>query len=148
MGLKEVSSYKTLWRGYEYFRDKKVKGLKQVGNGVYEATVFGTKDYKVKIDVNHPRSSICDCPDASGKRKVCKHMIATYFAVFPKEAKEYYEQVIKYEEEYEEEQEKLWGKAQDCISKMSKKELQDELYSILCDAPDWLFEKFVREHDL
>ncbi|NMB97839.1 MAG: hypothetical protein GYA02_14710 [Clostridiaceae bacterium] len=39
------------------------------------------------INIVHPRKSKCNCPHADGRRVICKHMIALYFTVFPKEAK-------------------------------------------------------------
>lgn len=64
-----------------------VKEVMQVDDGVYDAIVEGSKEYKVHLDINHPRKSSCSCPHADGKRIICKHIVAVYFAVNPKEVK-------------------------------------------------------------
>ena len=37
------------------------------------------------------------CPHADGRRVICKHMIALYFTVFPKEAKNFITEAQEYE---------------------------------------------------
>lgn len=36
-----------------------------------------------------------------GKRIICKHIVVTYFAVFPRKSKEYKEEQEKLQQEYE-----------------------------------------------
>lgn len=60
------------------------------------------KIYNIHLDLNHPRKSTCNCPHAEGRRIICKHMVASYFAIFPEKAKEYIEEIKRYEKEKEE----------------------------------------------
>ena len=67
MGMLEICSNNSYWRGLDYFEDKRVKTLKQINQNEYEAEVEGTEVYRVHLDVNHPRKSTCTCPHAAGK---------------------------------------------------------------------------------
>lgn len=49
------------------------------------------------ISLDYPRKSHCDCLHAAGRRIICKHMVATYFEIFPSEAKQMYEEQQAYE---------------------------------------------------
>lgn len=148
MGLIECASGQSTWYGYEYFKNKKVASCKQISEGIFEGTVKGTNLYQTKIDINHPRSSICSCPFAKGRRIVCKHMIALYFKMFPEEAKKYIDWVDEQEEKYEQYQEELEERVKNYVAKLSKNQLQTELLAILFDGPDWQYDKFIREHRL
>ena len=101
MGLLELASYKSVWRGYEYYEQKYVSVHIKESDTQIKGIVRGSgqERYDVFIDLEHPRKSKCNCPLADGKRIICKHMIALYFSVFPNAAEEYYENVIKYQEE-------------------------------------------------
>ena len=55
-----------------------------------------------------------------GKRIICKNIVATYFAVLPKEAREFEEGQEKLQQEYEKEQEEEYDKAIKWLNKMSK----------------------------
>lgn len=82
MGVLSVASGKSLWRGYEYYLEKKVLSYKQISESVYEGTVSGSNGiiYHVHLDLEHPRkTTTCDCPLAKGKKIVCKHTVALFF---------------------------------------------------------------------
>ena len=72
-------------RGANYYLEDRVKDLHQLGYGAYSSIVEGNEDYKVTIDVNHPSWSICTCPHYNDGN-VCKHIVATYFAIIDDEA--------------------------------------------------------------
>jgi anthranilate/para-aminobenzoate synthase component II len=148
MGLMECASGASLDRGYDYYKRNKVGDITQTGNFEFTGTVQGVSLYHTIINVMHPYSSKCDCPKAKGKRVVCKHMIAMYFKEFPEEATRYHDDVVKREEEYEEWQDKIEDKVADCIMKMSKSELQNELFSLVLDLPDWKYEQFLQAHNI
>ena len=129
------ASSASAWRGYEYYRENRVTGAVQTGEDIYEGEVSGTAPapYHVKINTAHVRQSKCGCPHADGTRRICKHMVALYFTIFPQEAEQYIREV----EEYEREEEQRW-EAQDralraYIKGLSKKELQEELYRALIE---------------
>ena len=42
MGLIDCASGNSIWRGYDYFKEKKVSKLVPIGDGIYEATVSGS----------------------------------------------------------------------------------------------------------
>ena len=147
MGIISLASGSSCWRGLDYYRNKKIIELNKISENEYESVVKGTKNYKVHLDIEHPRKSTCDCPLANGKRIICKHIVATYFTALPREAKEFEEEQEEYEKEQEEyekeqeeyekeqeedekeqeedekEQEEEYNKAIEYLNKMSKQEL-------------------------
>ncbi|MBO4832181.1 MAG: SWIM zinc finger family protein [Oscillospiraceae bacterium] len=146
MGLLNLASSASQWRGYDYYKAGKVKSYHKTDDDKYEGQVNGSDGacYQVKIDLAHPRSSQCNCPHAAGKRIVCKHMVALYFHIFPKEAENFYREVIEAAEKAEEEQEQLEFAVIDYVEKMNKVELQQAFLQMLFEGPDWQFERFVR----
>lgn len=149
MGLLNLASGISVWRGYEYYQiPKKVTAIQKCSETEFKGTVSGSngEQYEVFIDIAHPRKSHCSCPHANGRRIICKHMVALYFTVFPEEAKTYYQQVLDDEEESEREQEELEEAVVKYVSRMKKDELRQALLELLFDGPEWQYERFVREH--
>lgn len=148
MGLLDLASGASLWRGYEYYTNNYIFSVEKLSGTEYVGKSRGSceKLYDIKIDVAHPRKSSCNCPHANGKRIICKHQVALYFMIFPNEAKEYYDEVMKYEEEEQKRQDEIDRKVIKYINSLSKEELRNTLYQVLYDGADWVFEKFVREH--
>ena len=148
MSLLDLASYASAWRGYEYYKAKKVTLFKKIDSNHFEGFVAGTntKPYHVLIDLEHPRSSKCDCPHADGKRIICKHKVALYFQAFPTEVEQYYREVIEAEEEAECEQERLENALIDYVSKMKKADLQQALLQMLFEGPEWQYDRFIRDH--
>ena len=148
MGLLDLASYKSVWRGYEYFNAKNVITHIKQSDTQIKGMVRGSgqKHYEVFIDLEHPRKSKCNCPHADGKRIICKHMIALYFSSYPKEAKKYYDDVIKYQEEEEQRQEELENKVIDYVHKLKKSDLEQLLLQVLFDGPEWQYERFIHEN--
>ena len=121
MGLLECASGAAVWRGYDYYKEKKIKTLEEIGDNIYSATVTGSSNerYSVELHVGHPRKSKCNCPHADGKRVICKHIVAAYFTAFPEEAEKFYTEAMAYQEEEEkhkkakEEWNKWWNNLSD-----------------------------------
>lgn len=150
MGLLECASGASIWRGYDYYKEKKVFDLTEIANDVYSATVSGSSSepYLVELYINHPRKSKCNCLHANGKRIICKHIVAVYFTVFPSEAERFYAEAMAYQEKEEKHEEELYDKVQTYVTKMKKNELQQALLALLFDGPEWQYDRFIREHDL
>ena len=147
MSLITSASGKSVYRGYEYYVENKVLSHYQVNNSEYEGFVKGTmqEPYKVHINLNKIRSSTCDCPFADG-RKICKHMVAVFFASFPDEAHKYKAELDAYFEEEEKREAELDDMILNYIKKLSKSELQETLLQVLYNGPEWQFDRFVREY--
>lgn len=134
MGMLEIASYKSKWKGYDYFEQKKVKNIKKISENEFEALVVGSQDYLVHIDTKHPRKSKCNCPHANGRRIICKHMIALLFNI-DKEACDNYKRELEMEYEEEEEFERMQdayieqkrSEYVKLINSMSENELKDRL---------------------
>lgn len=147
MSFISLPSGKSLWRGYEYFKENRVYYKSNKRASEIEGKVVGNgQTYTVNINIEHPRSSKCNCPHADGKRIICKHMVALYFAAFPQEAENYYNEVIAYEEEQEQLQEEMDEKILKYINSLTKNELRQKLYEMLYDGPKWMFERFYRKN--
>ena len=150
MGLLECASGASVWRGYDYYKEKKVVSLEVTGENIYSATVAGSSSepYSVELHIDHPRKSKCNCPHADGKRIICKHIVATYFTVLPKEAEKFYAESMAYQEEEEKHQEELSDKVIEYVGKMKKVDLCQSLLELLFDGPEWQYDRFIREHGL
>lgn len=148
MGLLNLASNASAWRGYEYYTEEKVLNQKRISEHEFCGTVVGSENqqYDVLINIEHPRRSHCNCPHADGKRIVCKHQVALYFSVFPDEAKRYYDLICQNEEEEKRLQDELEQKIEKCINGMTKEELRQTLYEVFYDGPDWVLDRFVRDH--
>ena len=68
MGLIEVASSESVWRGMDYYNEKRVLGWEETGYEQYDGTVKGQAGYQVHLDIKHPRKSACSCPFAQGRR--------------------------------------------------------------------------------
>lgn len=150
MGLLECASGASVWKGYDYYKEKKVVSLEVTGENIYSATVAGSSSepYSVELHIDHPRKSKCNCPHADGKRIICKHIVATYFTVLPKEAEKFYAEAMAYQEEEEKHQEELSDKVIEYVGKMKKVDLCQSLLELLFDGPEWQYDRFIREHGL
>lgn len=146
MGIISLASGNSCWRGLDYLKNKKVIELNQIGEFEYSSIVNGSNNYNVYLNIEHPRKSTCDCPLAKGKRIICKHIVATYFTVMPKEATNFEEEQNRLQEEYEEYQDELYDKCVKYISKMSKNDLISELINIFDYGPEWIYDDFLRRH--
>ena len=133
MGLIEIASNNSVWRGMDYYNNKKVVSWESSGTGIYEGMVFGSdgNTYTVHIDTEHPRRSSCNCPFADGRRVVCKHMIALYFTVEPKVAEDFLKEVEKWEAEEEERELQHYEEMKKYVKRLSKTELQEQLLDAL-----------------
>ena len=77
MGVIDIASSKSVWRGMEYYKQNKVLSYTVNEDGSCEGIVAGSGDgnYHVHVDMEHPRKSTCDCPLANGKKIICKPSI-------------------------------------------------------------------------
>ena len=93
---------------------------------------------------------------------VCKHIVATYFAIFP-EAAEALERAADedydvddedydddYDEDYDDEalSEGMYRAVLRRVLSMEQMELQQALLQLLFDGPEWQLDRFVRENGL
>ncbi len=138
MSIRTIASGASAWRGYEYYTEKKVLSFSQTGDDEYTGEVAGAASapYQVKINTAHVRQSKCNCPHANGRRVICKHMVALFFAAFPDEAENYMEEVEEYEREEEQRMEDHYAALRSYVQSLSKKELQDQLFEALAELSD------------
>lgn len=147
MGLINIASGNSTWRGLDYYKENKVSYYKKTSDSEYEGIVNGSngKKYNVFMDIEHPRKSKCDCPHAKDKRIICKHIVALYFTAFPDEVDKFLKEVEEAEKEYKAYEEELYNKTIKYINSMSKNELKEALIEILNVAPEWVYDRFVRD---
>ena len=138
MGLIETASNNSVWRGMDYYENKKVSSWNKSGEDTYDGTVLGSEGnvYSVHINKTHPRKSTCSCPFAAGRRVVCKHMIALYFTAEPKAAKDFLKKVEEWEQEEKEREEQHYRELRNYVYSLSKSELQERLYYALQELED------------
>lgn len=147
MGLINIASGNSTWRGLDYYKENKVNDYKKISDSEYEGIVNGSngKKYNVFMDIEHPRKSKCDCPHAKDKRIICKHIVALYFTAFPDEVDKFLKEVEEADKEYKAYEEELYNKTIKYINSMSKNELKEALIEILNIAPEWVYDRFVRD---
>lgn len=146
MELYRIASLQSQFRGYDYFKEKKVIFFKQVENSIYSGKVKGSsKTYDVTIDIEHPKkNSTCNCPHADGRKIICKHMVALYFKIFPEKAEQFLEEIDEHNKKVEEYEQELELKLRKYVKSMSKKELEEALLDCLYEV-DWLYDNFIRD---
>ena len=136
MGILECASEASVWRGYHYYKERRVVYMEEIRAHVYAAAVQGTQNepYALELDLDHPEESTCSCPYAMNMQVVCKHIVATYFAVFP-EAAEALERAADedydvddedYDDDYDEDYD------EDCDEDYDE-DCDDEDYDVDCD---------------
>ena len=148
MKVVNIASGNSAWRGLNYFKEKKIIKYDKISDFEYKGKVKGSKKevYDIFLDIEHPRKSKCNCPHAKDRRVICKHIVALYFTIFPQAAENFIKEQEKAQEEYEEYQNVLYEKTIKYIYSMPKKDLQEALIAILNISPDFVYERFVRDH--
>ena len=51
MGLLELASNNSFWRGVDYYEEGRVEDWSKIGDNLYEAKIDGSKTYDVVVDV-------------------------------------------------------------------------------------------------
>lgn len=148
MKVINIASGNSTWRGLEYYKEKKILSYNKIDEFRYEGKAKGSNNdiYNVFLDIEHPRKSKCDCPHAKDKRIICKHIVALYFTIFPNEVKVFLKDVEEAQKEYEEYENNLYNKTINYIKAMSKSELEEAIIDILNVAPEWVYDRFVRDY--
>lgn len=164
MGVLECASEASVWRGYHYYKERRVVYMEEIRAHVYAAAVQGTQKepYAVKMDLDHPEESTCSCPYAMNMQVVCKHIVATYFAIFP-EAAEALERAADEDydvddedydddddEDYDDEalSEGMYRAVLRRVLSMEQMELQHTLLQLLFNGPSRQLARFIRENGL
>ena len=131
--LVRLASGQSCWRGLDYFRKGKVRSFSQISDKAFEGIVDGSecRQYHVFIDVEHPRKSHCDCPFAEGRRVICKHQVALYFAAHPGADKKFEDDCKRANDEYEryleEEERQRRIRIERYVNSLTKAELREQL---------------------
>ena len=143
MGLIEVASAESVWRGMDYYEEKKALGWEETGYEQYDGTVKGQSVYQVHLDIEHPRRSTCSCPFAQGRRVVCKHMIAMYFTIRPQAAIDFLKQVDEWEKEEEEARKKKEKEEEE--ARIAKEKRENNLLNKIWKSAKKIGEKLIVE---
>ena len=113
---------------------------------VYDGLGAANIGHKLNDMGAHPRKSKCDCPHAKDKRIICKHIVALYFTIFPDEVEVFLKEVEEAQKKYEEYENNLYNKTINYIRAMSKSELEEAIIDILNVAPEWVYDRFVKNY--
>ena len=74
-----------------------------------------------------------------------KTVVALYFTIFPNEVDIFLKEVEESQKRYKEYEEELYKKVIKHINSMSKSDFQESLVEILNIAPEWVYDRFVRD---
>ena len=136
MGILNASSLQSRLRGFDYYKNGKVTKLKKIDDTHYEAEVMGSynNSYHIKLDIEHNRKCTCNCPYAYGTKIICKHMVATYFTIFPDEASSFYDEYNYFHKSEEKYCNELEYMVEDQLNHMDKEELKETILSYVCES--------------
>lgn len=137
MGLIELASAQSVWRGLDYFEEKKVLNWNETDFELYDGIVQGSSVYQVHLDIEHPKRSTCNCPFAQGRRVICKHMIAMYFTIVPQAAEDFLKMVDEWEKEEEKAQKEHSEDIRRYVMRLSKAELQEKYLEALLELEEY-----------
>ena len=136
MAFYSSASNASLWRGIDYYKQRKVKSFSDVNKSRIIGRVAGSdnNEYDVSIDLAHPKKSTCNCPFADGRHVICKHMIALYFTSIPGSYEDFEKDMERLEIQYELEEER-WRKdtlehIKEHVKGMSAKQAREKLVDI------------------
>lgn len=148
MSFYSIASSASVWRGYDYYKECKIRFCDKITDTEFVGACSGSngEEYEIYIDTEHPKRSTCTCPHAEGTRRCCKHKIALFFTAFPDEAEQYYDDLMAEEEEEERYEEEMELKVDSYIESLKKDELKQIVYELLYNGPDWQYDKFIREY--
>ena len=148
MGILDIASGNSIWRGYNYYEEKKVLSFEKINDTLFKGVVSGNSNepYNVTLDIAHPKKSTCTCPHAEGTRRICKHKIALYFTIFPDEAERLINEARAYEEEEDQKQIQTQKDLVSYVHKLRKSQAQELLLELLLTGPAWQYDSFVRTH--
>ncbi len=140
MSFIDSASGHSCWDGYDYFKEKRVVEVAKISEEEYKGKVKGSSIYDVFINIHHPTKSTCNCPYAFGKRIICKHKVALFFTVFPKEA----QRLLDLEDEYkriDEENERRRKRAiEKYVDNLSEEERKAKLLAYLSEDENFRIE--------
>ena len=138
MGLLEIASSKSVWRGIEYYNKGNVLSWEQTGEGTFDGIVMGSGDekYTVHVDSIYPRKSTCNCPLAFGKKTICKHIVAVYVAADPKEENRFKNDLTPYTSEEEERHAKRYQHLMSWAKNMSPSQLCEAYVEVMIRLED------------
>ena len=132
-----LASAKSAWRGLGIYRAGKVLTCEKGEGNWFEGTVQGSAEqpYRVKLSLDHPRRSTCDCPHAKDRVVVCKHKVALFFKAVPNAEADFLREVELEEHLYnaalKREAEERHREIVSYVSKLTKAQLQQELINAL-----------------
>ena len=138
MGLIDIASSKSVWRGLDYYKQNKVISYEQNEDGTYDGEVSGSgkNNYHVHLDMVHPRKSTCNCPFADGKKIICKHIVAVSFCIDESEAERFISEKTIYASEEEERRAKRYESYMRMAKYMSKEELREAYVEAMIELED------------
>ena len=138
MGLIEIASGNSIWRGANYYESGMVLSSRAVDETHYEGTVKGSghATYTVTLDLEHPKKSTCTCAHAEGVRRVCKHKTALYFSLFPDQLARLYKEVEQYEKQEEQRLQDRRREIERYVNSLSKQQLREQLLWRLIDEEE------------
>lgn len=128
MGVIELASAKSLWRGFYYYEEGRAFDIDKSMLGFIRGKVNGSNDmvYKVEVNLEKLRSSTCTCSFKADKPKaLCKHIVALYFSAYPSEAERLLKLNEQWEKEAQEEEQRRIKEIEAYVKKLSKADLQE-----------------------
>ena len=156
MSFIDSAAYWSKVNGFDYFEDGRVLEIKKISEEEYHAKVKGSNGnvYNIVYYPDYPKKSTCDCPRANGKRVVCKHKVAVFYALNPEEVKavrdereEAFRMQEKLEQEYEERHRKRVEEARQYVESLTVEEMKRIIIGYRVSEMEEIEEQFYEDPD-
>lgn len=143
MGLIDIASSKSVWRGMEYYKQNKVLSYTMNDDGTCEGVVVGrgNDNYLVHADMEHPRKSTCNCALANGKKIICKHIVAVSLCLDESEGERFKTEKTVYASEEDERRAKKYEKYMSFANTMSPRQLREAYVELMIELGEYRLKK-------
>lgn len=145
MGFYDISPRISVYKGYKLYTDDAVLCCEKCGETQYMGQVKDENHvYSVFVDLDHPRTSKCTCAKAVGRRIICVHKAALFFAASPEGVMAHKKWLEEMEEQDLEYDSALCKEVAAYVETLDAAQLRRELLRLLSTHPRWKHSSLVQ----
>lgn len=138
MNLLDAADQGSIWRGLDYYLEKRVLSYYVMDKDHIRGKVAGSQSlpYEVALNLNDVHTSLCNCPYAKDKEIICKHKIALYFTLYPEIADGYLADANKIADEHDRKHRERILRIVNIVDRLSTSEMKTVLISYMLGDND------------
>ena len=156
MSILNKTNQTIISRGYNYYKGNRITNLQKISDSEFSSVASGTSEYNVLLNIDNYKKCNCTCPY---NKKICKHIVATYYMAFP-EAVLLFEESLKrrikewkkYEKEQEEKRKLIYDSAVEYVNSLTEDQIKNELISRIVaegyEYDNYYDERYEEEYDI